>query len=678
MIELLFIVLGGAGIVWMVKVNARRNTETFKQYVLTKRRELEEAGDAIDAWAIGFVLEISNVDLDHTLDLNHVAQLAKYVELFSKESSASRTKQIENLDKLLRRIESGSVVNETLEREVIDEFDAKFEKWASAIRPVLQTLIPLFPEFETDDDDNSTGDVYTQRTNLLGRSSSPHDTIYQLTKHMCRLRGTGVSSMDVLSKVDRHTQSPEKVVQKFLSGTHVEMWLLNIDVETKVHIPFAARFEHTHILGGTGHGKTQFLQSLILKDVQKAIENKGSIVVIDGQGDLIRKITNLVYFDPSSVMSLADKLVLIDPTDVEYPCCLNMFDFDHERLQSYSPADRERIFNATIDLYDYFFGALLGAELTQKQNVIFKYLSRLMFAIPDATIHTLLDVMENGEAFQPYIDTLDGTSQRFFRTQFFNKGFADTKEQIARRLWGVLSNGTMERMFNNKRNKVDMFEAINDGKIVLINTSKDLLQSDGSAILGRFFIALLVQAALQRQTIPEHARRATFAYIDECHDYIDDKVEELLNQARKYKVGMVLAHQNLDQLSIEQRSTFAASTSIKFAGGLSAKDARTLAPDMRTSDDFLLSMKKKNDHTNFAAFVKNRTPTAIEVAVPFGVMEEVDTLSPEAYSELIAMNRQRYCSTASDAPGHAEADTATKQPSAKGTGGFVLGEPDVI
>ena len=81
---------------------------------------------------------------------------------------------------------------------------------------------------------------------------------------------------------------------------------------------------------------------------------------------------------------------------------------------------------------------------------------------------------------------------------------------------------------------------------------------------------------MQRAAIPEDRRRSTFVYIDEAHEYFDDTIDELLNQARKFRVGMVLAHQNLDQLSERLRATIMASTSIKFAGGVSARDAERL------------------------------------------------------------------------------------------------------
>src|SRR5438477_6214017 len=203
---------------------------------------------------------------------------------------------------------------------------------------------------------------------------------------------------------------------------------------------------------------------------------------------------------------------------------------------------------------------------------------------------------------------LEGSARRFFETQFFTPIFDDTKRQVLNRLWGVLSNPTLDRMFGHPRNKIDLFEAMNTGKIVLINTAKDLLKSDGCRLFGRFFIALIAQAALQRAAIPEERRRATFVYVDEAHEYFDDTIDELLNQARKFKVGLVLAHQNLEQLSERLRATIMASTSIKFAGGVSARDAASFAKEMRCDPEFVQSMRKHAKTSEFACWIKNATP----------------------------------------------------------------------
>jgi hypothetical protein len=195
--------------------------------------------------------------------------------------------------------------------------------------------------------------------------------------------------------------------------------LLPTTLRVPLNIDLRTRFEHTHIVGGTGHGKTQLLQLMIYRDLFKI----GSVVVIDSQGDLIRTISHLALFDPS--LNLADDLVLIDPNDVAYPPALNLFDLEMGDLARYDAADREKLLNGTIALYEYIFGALLGAELTNKQGVIFRYLARLMMVIPGATIQTLIELMEDGEPFRGYMAELDGSARRFFETQFFTHTFDD-------------------------------------------------------------------------------------------------------------------------------------------------------------------------------------------------------------------------------------------------------------
>ena len=147
-----------------------------------------------------------------------------------------------------------------------------------------------------------------------------------------------------------------------------------------------------------------------------------------------------------------------------------------------------------------------------------------------------------------------------------------------------------------------MFDALNTGKIVLVNTAKDFLKAERSSILGRYFIALTLQAALERAALPESQRRPAFLYIDEAAEYFDDNIDDLLTQARKYNLGVVFSHQYLDQLTPSLRSSIAANTSIKLAGGVSDKDARSLAPDMRTTPTFILEQHKQERSTQFACY----------------------------------------------------------------------------
>lgn len=443
-------------------------------------------------------------------------------------------------------------------------------------------------------------------------------------------------------------KSPTELARMYLAGTPL---LSVLELPVPFHIPEEARFEHCHIVGGTGHGKTQLMQRMIHADLAAAQRECRSVVVIDSQGDLINKLVRLVIFDPDAPNSLADRLVLIDPADIEFPAALNLFDAHLERLQGYRAVDRERVLNGVIELYEVFFGAMLGAELTQKQGVIFRYLARLMVTIPGATIHTLMRLMEDGKPFKPHMEKLEGSARYFFETEFFHPSFAATKKQILKRLWGVLSTPAFERMFAQEANKLDLFEAMNEGKIILVSTAKDLLKSDGSALLGRFFIAMLAQAALERSTIPAEDRTPTFVYVDEAQEYFDDSIETILNQARKYRVGLTLAHQTLDQLSPRLRSAIHSNTSLKCVGGVSAKDARALADELHTTSDFIESMKRRHGRSEFAVWLKQMTPQAIRLSVPLGFLERQPLLTEEALEEVLDANRERYCGTLEDVLG---------------------------
>ncbi len=446
----------------------------------------------------------------------------------------------------------------------------------------------------------------------------------------------------VVPPSEQKNKSARELMELYLGGTP----LVNLfAIPVPFSVPEQVRFEHCHVIGGTGHGKTQLLQKMIYADLAASQYDRRSVVVIDSQGDMIQKLSRLELFSPYVPEGLGDRFVLIDPGDVTHPVALNLFDQHLDRLKDYDPLDRERVLNGVVELYETFFDALLGAELTAKQDVVFRYIARLMLTIPGATIHTLMNIMEDGKSFKPYMERLEGSARRFFETEFFSPSFAQTKSQILKRLWGVLSTPAFDRMFSQTENKLDLFQALNEGKIILVSTAKDVLKEEGSQLFGRFFIAMLAQAALERSTIREAERTPTFVYVDEAHEYFDERIEAILNQARKYKVSLTLAHQTLDQLSPRLRAALLSNTSIKCAGGVSAKDARSIADELHTTPEFIDGMRRKGPKTEFAAWVKNVTPHAIRLSVPLGFLERQYTLDEEAYDLLIERNRESYCGT---------------------------------
>ncbi|UCI07373.1 type IV secretory system conjugative DNA transfer family protein [Mesorhizobium sp. B1-1-8] len=400
-------------------------------------------------------------------------------------------------------------------------------------------------------------------------------------------------------------------------------------------IPERVRFEHHHIVAGSGHGKTQTLQHFITMDLVKVAHGEASIVVIDSQGDLIRKISRLKLF--ARGQPLSDRLVVIDPTDIEFPITLGLFSVGKERLKTYAPIDRERLQNALVELLSFALGSLMSAEMTAKQGTLFSFLIRAMLIIPDATIHTFRELLEpNGEEkFREHLMGLSGSARLFFETEYSDaKQYGETRRQVLRRLWGLLENSAFERMMSSATSKFDLFTEMAAGKVILINADKSLLQQSGTEIFGRFFIAMIALAAQERD---EYALPC-FVYIDEFGDYAanaDSFITNIFQQARKRRIGMIVAHQMLGDLSTKTADSIAANTSIKFVGGASHADAGRLAKEMRTGHDFVHAQRQGS----FAAFVRNVTPTAVSLTVPFGFMEKLETMSQDEAREV--RNRMR-------------------------------------
>lgn len=428
---------------------------------------------------------------------------------------------------------------------------------------------------------------------------------------------------------DSDTPLDETVATYFAGTPFRDFYLMPVPLK------FTAedRFSHMHIVGGTGAGKTSLLETLILNDL-KSDEQPG-LVIVDSQGDLIPRILSL------DLPGLHDRLVLITPKDVEYPPALNIFDVNRDRLAGYGQVVKEQVIAGVIQTFDYLFTGLLGADLTAKQGVFFRYVARLMLSLPEtmgrpATILDMMALMEDATPYAKAIESLPPIQKAFFERDFQSKTFVQTKEQIRYRLQAIVENPTIARLFTSRATRIDLFEELNRGSIILVDTAKDFLKSSSSHF-GRIFISLVLQAALERAAIPEPHRRPAFLMVDEAAAYFDSNIDDLLTEARKYRLGCVFAHQYLDQASSSLRASLAANTAIKFASGLSTADARAMASDMRTTPDFILNQPK----LQFAAHIRGVTPNAVSIPVRPGLMGRERQVSEGDLDWFIERNRMR-------------------------------------
>jgi hypothetical protein len=469
-------------------------------------------------------------------------------------------------------------------------------------------------------------------------------------------------------QIDENVRKQKDVLPQDAEGTTTELfnkYLYDTPLRkiTDAQIPFEIpdRFlpEHRLVVASTGTGKSQFIQQDVYHYLQR--EERPGIVIIDSQGTMLPKFERLNLWH--------DDLVIIDPEDI-CPPALNMFALP-ERIKSYDRNKQEIIESTTIQLFGFLFAAL-DQSLTGRQSTFFSFVTRLVLSIPGATLRTLREVLEEEPKtpeqshFWPYVQKLDPDAQAFFKNQFYQKGYnVETKRGIVQRLYGILRVPAFNRMFTARENRLDLFEELNAGKTILINTSKALLGEDASSVFARYAIAQTLSAVFQRVAIKPPYRLALL-YCDEAAEVMkDETLSTLFTQARKYELGALIAFQNLQQMPAGLAPVVLANTTTKLVAGLTDRDARALATDMRTTPDFLLSLRKHKSASEFGCFIKNYTPAAVRLTIPFGVIEDAPKMTKEEHKALRQKNRERYGTSSSANVNHENSLSQTHEAPAK-------------
>ncbi len=467
-----------------------------------------------------------------------------------------------------------------------------------------------------------------------------------LNGNLLRASGATAKTPDpaVVVPADRQEDPLTLVSEYFAETAFQEFFHLSLPYR----FPVSAQMKHSLVVGQTGHGKSMWL----LADAHSKIidEKKNAVVSFDNQGDTNRLLATSALFDPDDPNSHADRLIIIDGGDVINPPALSLFDLSVKEIDALSPERYAEFYNSSVQTYRYIFSGLLNSDLTPAMDTLFTYLAHPMLRIPESNLMTFLKLMQNPEDFQKYIDQCDPHTREFFKQQLKPKSYRATREAIAQRIWNVMANPAFNRLFSAKRSKINLFEALNDGKIILINSAMNVLGEDGSKIFTRFFLAMINQACLQRQIIPEAERTDTYVYLDECQDSIngDPKVERLLRQGRKYRLSINLLTQNFAKLDSKIRDIIATNTIIKLAGGLDPKEAAEMAANMRCPPQLITNAKLDEDAltTEFAARISTQSE-AFKVTTPLLVVHKLPRMKDASYATLLRENRKRYCVEAS-------------------------------
>ena len=317
-----------------------------------------------------------------------------------------------------------------------------------------------------------------------------------------------------------------------------------------VFLPELLRLQHAHVIGTTGAGKTKFLEHCIRQDIASG----RGVCVVDPHGNhpdsLYRSLLGWLdergYTDKNTNKSR--HIHLIDPNAPTHitgfdPLALPSPDYDPsviadaalealERVWSEEDTDTkptlQRVLTATLT-------ALCELKLTLAE-------ARLLFDPDDRAgirrwaIEKLVDE-EAREEFQWLHEiAAEPRGRQDFRVEVMGP---------RNRLGKLTRTESVRLMVGQGARSINFREALDEGHIILANLSGGPRASDiACELLGRLLTRFLFFNA-QRRERPE---RPFFFYLDECQLYLSGDVSRMLAEARKYGVGVVLAHQYLWQL----------------------------------------------------------------------------------------------------------------------------------
>jgi hypothetical protein len=314
--------------------------------------------------------------------------------------------------------------------------------------------------------------------------------------------------------------------------------------------------QHTHLLGGTGTGKSTLLAFMQLGDATAG----RAFCSIDPKGDSPQVLSRL----PEACVG---RTVVIDPDDKAPPPCVNILDAPDPELTA------DTVVGIFCRVYAQFWGprtddVLRSAILTACQR-------------PGATLADVPRLLSD--------DTYRAKATYGLRNAFLTDFWAwyDTLTPAGRtqvtgpvmnKLRAVLLRGFARDVLTGGPSTVNLPDLLDTGGILLARLPKGILGEDTARLLGSLILAKIWQAIQARAATPEHLRRDCAIYVDECQNFmtLPHGIDDMLAEARSHRAGLILAHQNLSQLGRELRDAVSANARNKLYFAVSPEDARAL------------------------------------------------------------------------------------------------------
>lgn len=319
------------------------------------------------------------------------------------------------------------------------------------------------------------------------------------------------------------------------------------------------RRRHMYLIGKTGMGKSTVQENMIIEDIRAG----RGVAVVDPHGDLAERI---IEYIPSDRIN---DVIYFNPADIEYPIAFNV-------VEQVDPNVRYLVASGLVGVFQKLWADSWGPRL--------EYILRnTILAVLDYPGSTLLAVtrMLSDKLFRRKVvaKIQDPVVKAFWVNEF--AGYADkfaseAVSPIQNKVGQFLSSSLIRNIVGQVRSSIDMRKVMDEGKILIMNLSKGRIGEDNSALLGAIMITKIQLAAMSRVDVPEDKRKDFYLYIDEFQNFSTDSFANILSEARKYRLNLIMAHQYIEQLGDVVRAAVFGNIGTMVVFRIGAADAEEL------------------------------------------------------------------------------------------------------
>lgn len=337
-------------------------------------------------------------------------------------------------------------------------------------------------------------------------------------------------------------------------------------VRRKFGIKLDDRRRHLYVIGKTGMGKSQMLQNMAAQDI---MAGRG-LGVIDPHGELAEAL--LDYVPKNRV----NDVIYFNPADIEMPIGFNI-------MESVGLEQRYFIASGLMSAFKKIWVDVWSARM----EYILNNALLALLEYPNSTIMGANRMLADKEYRKKIVENVKDPAVKSYWINEFAKYPERYREEatgaIQNKIGQFISNPLIRNIIGQTRSTFNVREAMDSGKILIFNLSKGKVGEENTALLGTMLITKLQIAAMSRVDTPEEERKDFFLYVDEFQTFATPSFANILSEARKYRLSLILAHQYITQMDeIVRDAVFGnAGTIVSFRVG--AADAEFMEPEFTPS-----------------------------------------------------------------------------------------------